>query len=94
MARPTSVAIDEPSLRLAPLVVAKVFRVIRQLRQRGVTILVVEQNAMQALRRADRACVLEMGRVAMTGAARELLEDTGIRGAYLGNIHARRASPV
>jgi branched-chain amino acid transport system ATP-binding protein len=94
MARPAMVAIDEPSLGLAPLVVAEVFRVIRQLRQRGVTILLVEQNAMQALRCADRAYVLEMGRVTISGVARELLEDAGIRRAYLGSMLAPGVSPV
>lgn len=83
MARPRLLMIDEPSLGLAPLLVSELFRVIGQLKERGMTILLVEQNAMQALRCSDRAYVFENGCVGLTGLARELLQDTRVRDVYL-----------
>ena len=84
MARPKVLLLDEPSLGLAPLVLAQVFDVLRLLRERGSTILIVEQNAMMTLELADRAYVLELGRVVAHGAAEELRNDSRIRTAYLG----------
>ncbi|WP_326544140.1 ABC transporter ATP-binding protein [Pseudorhodoferax sp.] len=84
MARPRLLMLDEPSLGLAPLVVREVLRVVAQLRTHGVSVLLVEQNARAALQVADRAYVLEMGAVALEGAARELLHDQRIIDTYLG----------
>ena len=85
MARPRLLMMDEPSLGIAPLVIAEIFRTIRELRARGTTILLVEQNAHQALAVADRAYVMELGRVVLTGPAAELREHDVLRKAYLGN---------
>jgi branched-chain amino acid transport system ATP-binding protein len=84
MGEPKVLLLDEPSLGLAPLVVAKIFEVIRSLRERGIPVLLVEQNAQMALRTADRAYVLETGVITREGPALELLEDRAIREAYLG----------
>jgi branched-chain amino acid transport system ATP-binding protein len=84
MARPNLLMLDEPSLGLAPVVVEVIFKVIRQLHQRGVTILLVEQNARQALQVADRCYVLETGRVVMGGPATELRTDPEVERFYLG----------
>jgi branched-chain amino acid transport system ATP-binding protein len=84
MARPRLLMLDEPSLGLAPLVVAEVFRVIADLRRRGVSVFLVEQNARAALKVADRAYVLEMGAVALSGPASALLHDRRIVETYLG----------
>ena len=85
MSRPRLLLLDEPSLGLAPLVVAEIFRIVRELNEReGLTVLVVEQNARIALDVADRATVLEVGRVAVEGAADELRADESVRRSYLG----------
>ncbi len=84
MARPDVLLLDEPSMGLAPMLVSQIFGIISQISAQGVTILLVEQNAAQALRRADRAYVLETGRVVKTGPAREMLDDQSVRAAYLG----------
>jgi branched-chain amino acid transport system ATP-binding protein len=84
MLEPRILLLDEPSLGLAPLVVVRIFEVIRALRERGIAVLLVEQNAQMALRTADRAYVLETGRITREGPARELLDDPAIREAYLG----------
>ena len=84
MARPRLLMLDEPSLGLAPLIVREVLQVVSSLREHGVSVLLVEQNARAALRVADRAYVLEMGAVALSGAARELLHDRRIIDTYLG----------
>ncbi|EJE53751.1 ABC-type branched-chain amino acid transport system, ATPase component [Acidovorax sp. CF316] len=84
MARPRLLLLDEPSLGLAPLIVKEIFGVIRALKQRGMTILLVEQMANQALKVADRAYVLKTGEIASSGPARALLEDPAVREAYLG----------
>ena len=76
--------LDEPSLGLDPLKAASVFRTIHELKAGGTTILLVEQNAHQALRIADRAYVMETGSIVMEGAGRDLLGDPAIRAAYLG----------
>lgn len=84
MARPRFLMLDEPSLGLAPVIVADLFGVIRQLAQEGTTILLVEQMARQALRVADRAYVLEHGEITMSGPAAQLAEDPKVQAAYLG----------
>ena len=84
MLEPKILLLDEPSLGLAPLFVARIFDVVRALQERGIAILLVEQNAQMALRTADRAYVLETGSITREGPARELLDDPAIREAYLG----------
>jgi len=84
MSRPKLCAFDEPSYGLAPMLVESVFRVIKSLREQGITILLIEQNVRRALETADRACVLENGRIAMEGCCNELLTSDYIRKAYLG----------
>ena len=86
MSKPKLLMLDEPSLGLAPLVVKKVFEVITTLKQQGVTILLVEQNIHQALRIADRACVIKTGRISMVGTGKEILADSEIRKAYMGSF--------
>ena len=85
MARPKLLLLDEPSLGLAPLVVSRIFEVIRELNREGATILLVEQNAQMALKAAHRGYVLETGTIAMADAADKLLADPRIRSAYLGD---------
>jgi branched-chain amino acid transport system ATP-binding protein len=84
MSRPRLLLLDEPSLGLAPLIVRGIFEIIRALHTAGVTILLVEQNASLALQIADRAYVLEAGRLTISGRAAELLTDERVRKAYLG----------
>ena len=85
MAKPKLLLLDEPSMGLAPLVVQEIFAVIRQLRrEKGTTILLVEQNAKAALKMADRGYVLETGKVILEGSAEELLENKEVQRAYLG----------
>lgn len=84
MARPRLLLLDEPSLGLAPIVVSRIFRIIKDINRQGTTVLLVEQNARAALRLADRAYVMETGRVVMHGPARLLADDPGIKKAYLG----------
>ena len=84
MAKPKLLLMDEPSLGLAPLLVKEIFRVSGALRERGTTILVVEQNARAALGLADRAYVMESGRVVLEGTAAELAADERVQTAYLG----------
>jgi len=84
MSLPKLVMIDEPSNGLAPKVVGEVFQILRALRDQGITIFLVEQNVRQTLAVADRACVLENGRVAFKGACKFLLDSEHIRKAYLG----------
>jgi branched-chain amino acid transport system ATP-binding protein len=84
MSEPRLLLLDEPSLGLAPLIIADIFRTIRELRESGLTILLVEQMANQALAVADRAYVLETGRITGQGSGRELLNDPKVRAAYLG----------
>jgi branched-chain amino acid transport system ATP-binding protein len=86
MARPTLLMLDEPSLGLAPLLVAELFTCIRRINADHVTILLVEQNVHQALAIADRAYVLENGRTVRSGTAAELLADNAIQEAYLGML--------
>ena len=84
MARPRVLLLDEPSMGLAPMVISQIFRIISEINSQGTTVLLVEQNAQQALSRSDRAYILETGSVTRTGAARDLLADDSIRAAYLG----------
>jgi len=84
MARPKLLLLDEPSLGLAPLIVREVFSVIRRLREEGMTTLLVEQMANQALAIADRAYVIETGTITLEGTGAELLRDERVRSAYLG----------
>jgi len=84
MSNPRLLLLDEPSLGLAPTMVETVFRVIAEIRRQGVTVLMVEQNAALALRMADRAYVMESGRIALEGPARDLLGNADVRRAYLG----------
>ena len=84
MARPKLLTLDEPSLGLAPMLVRAIFETIKEINERGVTILLVEQNARAALRLADRGYVLETGRVVLSGTAEELMRDERVRKAYLG----------
>jgi len=84
MSRPKMLLLDEPSLGLAPMLVETIFEVIQQLRAQGVTILLVEQNAYQALRVADRAYVLETGTIKLSGPAQELARNEEVKKAYLG----------
>ena len=84
MARPRLLLLDEPSLGLAPTLVETTFEIIADIRRRGTTVLMVEQNAYQALRMADRAYVMETGRIVLSGPSRELLENDQVRRVYLG----------
>ena len=84
MAKPRLLLLDEPSLGLAPLIVARIFEVIQTLNQQGTTVLLVEQNARMALRIAHRGYVLETGTVTMEGTGVELLADSRVQAAYLG----------
>jgi branched-chain amino acid transport system ATP-binding protein len=84
MAQPKLLLLDEPSMGLAPKLVAQIFSIITEINKQGTTILLVEQNAAQALQRADRAYVLEVGRVVKTAAASALLDDDAVKAAYLG----------
>ncbi len=84
MTNPKIVLMDEPSMGLSPLLVAEIFSIIKELQKTGITILLVEQNAKMALSIADRAYVLENGKITMNGSARELLNDDCVKKAYLG----------
>ena len=84
MSRPKLLLLDEPSLGLAPIIVSKIFKIIREINEQGTTILLVEQNAKAALRLAHRAYVMETGKIVMQGKAAELEKDPGIKKAYLG----------
>ena len=84
MTEPRLLMLDEPSLGLAPMIVTDIFNVVREINKDGMTILIVEQNAVQTLQMADRAYVLENGQIALSGLGDELLQNEGIRSAYLG----------
>ncbi len=100
MARPRLLLLDEPSLGLAPLMVAEIFRSIRQVREDGLTILIVEQNARQALQLADRGYVMERGNIVLEGTGDDLLNNEEVERMYLGRQNgtgaksgSRRADP-
>jgi len=84
MARPRVLLLDEPSMGLAPIIVQDIFRTLREINQAGLTIFLVEQNVRQALKIADRAYVIETGRIVLEGSGRELLGDPKVQDAYLG----------
>jgi branched-chain amino acid transport system ATP-binding protein len=84
MARPTILAMDEPSLGLAPLVVDRLFGVLQTIRERGITILLIEQNVQQTLEMADRGYVMENGQIVLTGNGRDLLRNEHLQTHYLG----------
>jgi len=84
MCKPKLYLIDEPSLGLAPAVAGKVFEIIKQLKEEGITILLVEQNVVQALKLADRGYVIERGRIVLEGSSEELLQNTYVKKTYLG----------
>ena len=84
MSRPKLLMMDEPSLGLAPLIVQQIFSIIEEINQKGVTILLIEQNANMALKAADTAYVLETGEISLSGSGQELLNDEKVREAYLG----------
>ena len=84
MARPKVLLLDEPSMGLSPIMVDKIFEVVNDIHQQGVTVLLVEQNASRALQLASRGYVMESGEITMTGDAKALLNDPKVRAAYLG----------
>jgi branched-chain amino acid transport system ATP-binding protein len=84
MARPRLLLLDEPSMGLAPLIIEEIFNIVKELKEEGITIFLVEQNASQALALADRGYVLETGKVVIEGTGRELLSNEKVREAYLG----------
>jgi branched-chain amino acid transport system ATP-binding protein len=84
MSRPKLMLLDEPSMGLAPMLIQQIFAIITEINQQGTTILLVEQNAQQALSRAHRAYVLETGRIVKSGTGEELLHDSAVKDAYLG----------
>ncbi len=84
MANPEIIMLDEPSLGLAPLIVNDIIRIIQEINRKGVSVLLVEQNAKKALAIADRACVLEQGRIVKRGSGKELAADESIIQSYLG----------
>ena len=85
MSRPRLLLLDEPSMGLAPMFIAQIFEIIKEIKKQGVTILLVEQNAAKALAVADRAYVLETGYISMEGTGAQLLNDPAVRAAYLGH---------
>jgi branched-chain amino acid transport system ATP-binding protein len=84
MSHPRILMMDEPSLGLAPLIVKDLFSIIREINKKGVTVLLIEQNANMALHTADMGYVLETGRITLSGAGKELLADESVKAAYLG----------
>lgn len=84
MSHPRILMMDEPSLGLAPLIVKDIFNIIREINKKGVTVLLIEQNANMALHTADIGYVLETGRITMTGSGKKLLADESVKAAYLG----------
>ncbi|GAA1352698.1 ABC transporter ATP-binding protein [Saccharothrix algeriensis] len=84
MTKPKVLLLDEPSMGLAPMLIAQIFEIIKEINKRGTTVLLVEQNAQQALKLSDRAYVLETGRVVKSAPGLDLLDDPQVRAAYLG----------
>ena len=84
MSRPKVLLLDEPSMGLSPIMVDKIFQVLKEVNAQGMTVLLVEQNASRALAIADRGYVMDSGLITMTGAGRDMLEDPKVRAAYLG----------
>jgi branched-chain amino acid transport system ATP-binding protein len=92
MTKPKMLLLDEPSLGLAPLITEELFRIIRQLNETGITIMLVEQNAFAALKIGSRGYVVETGRIVLDGEAQELLENEDVREFYLGSGEKGRKS--
>ncbi|GAA2580223.1 ABC transporter ATP-binding protein [Actinomadura fulvescens] len=92
MAKPKVVLLDEPSMGLAPMLVQQIFSIIKEINRRGTTVLLVEQNAQQALQIAQRAYVLETGHIVKSAPAADLLDDPAVRAAYLGGDLGEAAS--
>ena len=90
MGKPKLLMLDEPSLGLAPAIVSEMFRIIQSLNKMGTTILLVEQNAREALRISNRAYVMETGRIILTGAGAELLNNEEVKRAFLGNDYKEK----
>jgi len=86
MSRPRVLLLDEPSMGLAPMLIQQIFDIVTEINKQGTTVLLVEQNAAQALRRAHRAYVLETGRIVKSDQANRLLDDPAVRAAYLGGV--------
>jgi branched-chain amino acid transport system ATP-binding protein len=84
MSRPKLMLLDEPSMGLAPMLIQQIFDIVVEINQQGTTVLLVEQNAQQALSRAHRAYVLETGRIVKSGTGHDLLHDPSVQDAYLG----------
>ena len=84
MSNPRLLLLDEPSMGLAPMLIAQIFTIVKQINSEGISVLMVEQNATQALRAAHRGYVLETGYVVKTGTGNDLLVDPAVRAAYLG----------
>jgi branched-chain amino acid transport system ATP-binding protein len=84
MSHPNLLLLDEPSMGLSPIMVEKIFEVIRNVSKEGITILLVEQNAKLALQAAHRGYVMDSGNITMTGNARDMLDDPRVKAAYLG----------
>lgn len=84
MSRPSIIVMDEPSMGLSPILVSEIFDIIQSIRESGTTVLLVEQNAKKALSIADRAYVLETGKIALSGKASDLINDESVKRAYLG----------
>ena len=84
MSKPKIILMDEPSMGLSPILVEEIFHIIREISAGGTTVLLVEQNAKKALAIADRAYVLETGKISLDGNAKDLLNDDSIKKAYLG----------
>jgi len=84
MSRPSLLLLDEPSLGLAPLMVDKIYKIVREINQQGTTILMVEQHVLRSLKASNRASVLENGKIVMTGSQEDLISDPHIRTVYLG----------
>jgi len=84
MSQPKVLLLDEPSMGLSPIMVDKIFEVVKDVYAQGVTVLLVEQNASRALALADRGYVMDSGLITMTGAGKDMLEDPKVRAAYLG----------
>ena len=92
MSRPELIMMDEPSLGLAPLIVKDIFDIIKEIRNEGITVLLIEQNANLALSCADTACVLETGRLVKKGTGKALLRDESVKEAYLGKARQQKRS--
>ncbi|MGN1287557.1 MAG: ABC transporter ATP-binding protein, partial [Bradyrhizobium sp.] len=87
MGAPKLLMLDEPSLGLAPIIVADIFRIVGELRSAGVSVLLVEQNAQAALQIADRAYVMELGEFVLSGSAKDIAANKGVAASYLGFQH-------